>query len=205
MQPQARKQARPVQQRKWIEPTQPQRHGQPHMHAQGQGMISYFIPTCHFCGFDGHIRPNCFRYIKMCKTRSMIEKRKNRAKIHVPRNDKIDVHDPRITRAFVPKTTKIVSKWIRKIENVCHVAQIALKANSSNFWYLDSGWHMTGNKSFFETLVMEEGGYITFGDGSKKKVVGKGTISVPGLPSLSNALFIDGLKANLISVDGDFW
>ncbi|KAK0608504.1 hypothetical protein LWI29_031711 [Acer saccharum] len=59
---------------------------------------------------------------------------------------------------------------------------------------------MTGNKSFFETLVMEEGGYVTFGDGSKKKVVGKGSISVPDLPSLSNALFVDGLKANLISI-----
>jgi hypothetical protein len=56
---------------------------------------------------------------------------------------------------------------------------------------------MTGNKSFFETLVMEEGGCVTFGDGSKKKVIGKGTISIPGLPSLSNALYVDGLKANL--------
>ena len=59
---------------------------------------------------------------------------------------------------------------------------------------------MTGNKSFFETLVMEEGGNVTFGDGSKRNVIGKGTISVPGLPSLSNALFVDGLKANLISI-----
>ncbi|KAK0594046.1 hypothetical protein LWI29_032026 [Acer saccharum] len=117
----------------------------------------------------------------------------------------IDLHDPRNSRAHVPKATKkakIVAKWIRKNENVCHVAQIALKANSSNFWYLDSGCsrHMTGNKSFFETLVMEEGGNVTFGDGSKRNVVGKGTISVPGLPSLSNALFVDGLKANLISI-----
>ncbi|KAK0594664.1 hypothetical protein LWI29_010466 [Acer saccharum] len=110
MQPQAWKQPRPVQQRRWIEPTYPQRHG--------------------------------------------------RAQRRV------------------------------------------LKANSSNFWYLDSGCsrHMTGNKSFFETLVMEEGGNVTFGDGSKRNVVGKGTISVPGLPSLSNALFVDGLKANLISI-----
>ncbi|KAK0575080.1 hypothetical protein LWI29_033715 [Acer saccharum] len=167
MQPQASKQSRPVQQRRWIEPTHPQR--------QGQGMIPYFTPICHFCGFDGHIRPHCFRYIKMCKTRSMIEKKKKRAMMHVPRNNDITMHDPRTSRAHVPKTTKkakIVSRWIRKNENVCHVAQIALKANSSNFWYLDSGCsrHMTGNKSFFETLVMEEGGYVTFGDGSKKKV-----------------------------------
>ena len=125
--------------------------------------------------------------------------------MHIPRNDKIDVHDPRTSRTHVSKTTKkanVVARWIRKNENVCHVAQIALKANSSNFWYLDSGCsrHMTENKSFFETLVMEECGNVTFGDGSKKKVVRKGTISIPGLPSLSNALFVDGLKANLISI-----
>ena len=76
------------------------------MYAQGHGMIPYFIPTCHFCGFDDHIRPRCFRYIKMWKTRSMIEKKKNRAMMHVPRNDKIDLHDPRTSRAHVPKTTR---------------------------------------------------------------------------------------------------
>ncbi|KAK1553434.1 hypothetical protein Q3G72_034975 [Acer saccharum] len=146
MQPQAWKQPRPVQQRRRIEPTYPQRHGR----AQRREIVEHMYQ-----------RP--------------------------------------------PKTTKkakIVAKWIRKNENVCHVAQIALKANSSNFWYLDSGCsrHMTGNKSFFETLVMEEGGNVTFGDGSKRNVIGKGTISVPGLPSLSNALFVDGLKANLISI-----
>ena len=59
---------------------------------------------------------------------------------------------------------------------------------------------MTGNKSFFETLVIEKGGNVTFGDRSKNKVVGKGTISVPGLPFLSDALFVDGLKANLIRI-----
>ena len=126
------------------------------MRAQGQGMIPFFIPICHFCGCDGHTRPNYFQYIKMCRTQSMIEKRKNRAKMHVPRNNNIDLHDPRINGAHVPKTTKkakIVARWIRKNENVCHVAQISLKANSSNFWYLDSGCsrHMKGNKSFFET------------------------------------------------------
>ena len=168
-------------------------------------MIPIFIPICHFYCCDGHIRPNCFQYIKMCRTHSMIEKRKTRAKMHVPRKDNLDLHDSRNSRAHVPKSpknAKIVARWIKKNDIVCHVAQIALKANSSNFWYLDSGCsrHMTGNKSFFETLVMEEGGKVTFGDGSKRNVVGKGTIPVPGLPSLSDALYVDGLKANLISI-----
>ena len=82
MQPQVRKQVRPVQQRKWIEPTQPQRHRKGPMHAQRHGMISKFIPTCHFCGIDGHIRPNCFHYIKLCRIKRMIEKRKTRVRMH---------------------------------------------------------------------------------------------------------------------------
>ena len=44
------------------------------MHTQEYGMIPNFIPTCHFCGIDGHIKPKCFHYIKMCKVKSMIEK-----------------------------------------------------------------------------------------------------------------------------------
>ena len=104
----------------------------------------------------------------------MIEKKKNRAMMYVPRNAKIDLHDPRTSRVHVPKTTRkenALPRWIRKNENVCHVAQIAMKANSFNFWYLDSGCsrHMMGNKSFVEILVMEEEGFVTFGDGSKKK------------------------------------
>ncbi|KAI9195124.1 hypothetical protein LWI28_011959 [Acer negundo] len=47
---------------------------------------------------------------------------------------------------------------------------------------------------------MEKGGCVTFGDGSKKRVVGKVTISIPGLPSLSNDFYVVGLKANLISI-----
>ncbi|KAK0572246.1 hypothetical protein LWI29_028494 [Acer saccharum] len=44
MQPQAWKQPRPVQQRRWIEPTYPQRHGRATIRAQRQGMIPFFIP-----------------------------------------------------------------------------------------------------------------------------------------------------------------
>ena len=93
----------------------------------------------------------CFRYIKMCKTRSMIEKKKTRSLMHVYRNDKIDLHDPRTSRAHVPLTTRkknISPMWIRRNEYFCNVAQIALKANSSNFWYLDSGYskHMTSSR-----------------------------------------------------------
>ena len=59
---------------------------------------------------------------------------------------------------------------------------------------------MTRNKEFFENLILKDGGWVTFGDGTKKQVLGKGTIRIPGLPKLRNTLYVDGLQANLISI-----
>ena len=135
------------------------------MFAQGYGMNSYFTPTCHFCGIEGHIRPNCLKYIKLCRRESMIEKNMlRRATMHAPRNF-------RANRPMAPRNDHVSPRMSRNNEYYCYVAQVALKANASNTWYLDSGCsrHMTGNKSFFETLVIEDGGFVTFGDGSKKK------------------------------------
>ena len=177
-------------------PRATQNRRRPQMLAQGYGMNPYFSPTCHFCGIEGHIRPNCFKYINLCRRESMIEKNMlRRATMHAPRKF-------RDIGPMAPRNNYVSPRLNRNDEYYCYVAQVALKANASNTWYLDSGCsrHMTGNKSFFKTLVMEDGGFVTFGDGSKKKVIGKGNISIPGLPSLPNALYVDGLQANLISI-----
>ena len=83
---QPRKQNNPVQHQMRKEPVQPQRcqhpanapkkshlvHHKKPPHQQGyastraksNGMNSSFIPTCHYCGMIGHIRPKCFNYIE---------------------------------------------------------------------------------------------------------------------------------------------
>ncbi|WP_409226504.1 hypothetical protein, partial [Klebsiella pneumoniae] len=45
-------------------------------------------------------------------------------------------------------------------------------------WYLDSGCsrHMTGDKAKFISLTLKDGGYVTFGDDSKGKIIGIGKI-----------------------------
>ena len=51
----------------------------------------------------------------------MIEKKRNKAMMHVPRNDKIKLHDSRTSRDQVPKTIKkenVLPKWVIKNENV---------------------------------------------------------------------------------------
>ena len=55
--------------------------------------------------------------------------------------------------------------------------------------------HTTGDKS-----QSYNGGSVRFGDDSKSKIVGKGTVSIPGMSYLSNVFLVSGLKANLSSI-----
>jgi hypothetical protein len=47
---------------------------------------------------------------------------------------------------------------------------------------------------------MARGGRITFGDGSQAKVIGNGQINILGLEVSQKALYVEGLKANLLSI-----
>ncbi|GAV58907.1 hypothetical protein CFOL_v3_02440, partial [Cephalotus follicularis] len=80
--------------------------------------------------------------------------------------------------------------------------EICLKALSRKTqWYLDSGClkHMTGDKSLFVALKLKQGGDVTFGDNAKGKIVGFCSIG-NNHTSISNVLYVDGLKHNLLSI-----
>jgi hypothetical protein len=71
---------------------------------------------------------------------------------------------------------------------------------NSCLWYLDSGCskHITGDKSLFKKLNEGRGGgNITYGDGSKSKVIGQGIVKILGAPTPQEVLYVEGLKANL--------
>jgi hypothetical protein len=59
---------------------------------------------------------------------------------------------------------------------------------------------MTGDKTLLKEVQMGKGGRITYGDGSQSKVIGKGIIDIPGLGTSQEALYVEGLKANLLSI-----
>jgi hypothetical protein len=59
---------------------------------------------------------------------------------------------------------------------------------------------MTGDKTLLKEVQMGKGGRITYGDGSQSKVIGKGIIDIPGLGASQEALYVEGLKANLLSI-----
>ena len=86
----------------------------------------------------------------------------------------------------------------------------AFKVMDTCLWYLDSGCsrHMTGDLSLFKVFESKKGGNVTFGDGSKSQIKGKGIISLPRLLDIANVLYVKGLKVNLLSIsqicDQDF-
>ncbi|XP_021831887.1 uncharacterized protein LOC110771842 [Prunus avium] len=61
--------------------------------------------------------------------------------------------------------------------------------------------HLIGDKSCFSEISTEcVSGMVTFGDGRKSKILGKGKIMATGTPSLDNVLLVENLQENLISV-----
>ena len=52
----------------------------------------------------------------------------------------------------------------------------------------------------FTTLSPKDGGYVTFGDNNKGKIIGVGSIGKSPSPIIENVLLVDGLKHNLLGI-----
>ena len=76
---------------------------------------------------------------------------------------------------------------------VCFMRKSAFKIMDMCLWYLDSGClrHMTGDRSLFKVFESKNGGDVTFSDGRKSQIKGKGAISLPRLPDIGNVLYVD--------------
>lgn len=85
--------------------------------------------------------------------------------------------------------------WVRKDEPKFLVIH-------SSRWYLDSGCsrHMSGGRKLFAQLEKTQGWYVTFKDGNTAKILGVGTIVASDILQLTKALYVQGLKHNLVSI-----
>jgi hypothetical protein len=119
-------------------------------------------------------------------------------------SEKLAYLTPNEQKSVLVKKHRKASKqvWVTKEDNLCLVSHTALKILDTCLWYLDSGCskHMTGDKTLLKEVQMGKGERITYGDGSQPKVIGKGTIDIPGLGTSQEALYVEGLKANLLSI-----
>ncbi|XP_038698267.1 uncharacterized protein LOC119995869 [Tripterygium wilfordii] len=126
----------------------------------------------------------------------------SRVAAHMPRNNgaRISHSKPRrvhLRKFWVPKGINDVDMhaYIKNVYNVC------LKSKSKT-WYLDSGCsrHMTGDTTLFTSFIEKKnGGNVTFGDNSKSKILGIGSVG-NNCFSIDNVLYVDGLSFNLISI-----
>ena len=85
---------------------------------------------------------------------------------------------------------------------VCFMMKSAFKVMDTCLWYLDSGYsrHMTGDRSLFKVFESKKGGNVTFGDGRKSQIKGKGIIYLLRLPDIANVIYVKGLRVNLLSI-----
>ena len=69
-------------------------------------------------------------------------------------------------------------------------------------WILDSGCsrHMSGEEQLFYNVTKQDLGSVTFGDNSKARAVGIGSVDFAGTTQVEQVLLIDGLKHNLLSI-----
>ena len=134
----------------------------------------------------------------LCESNSLIEKYKRRNR-HLC--DKLEVLKRKL-HSSMNEIKKDESHFDGQecLSHACLFVHTALKVFNSCLWHLDSGCsrHMTGEKSLFKTLKEKEDGLVTLGDGSHSQVLGKGTVDILKLPLLTDVLYINGLKVNLL-------
>ncbi|CAM8903189.1 unnamed protein product [Rhodiola kirilowii] len=92
--------------------------------------------------------------------------------------------------------------WRIKQKETCLAVFSSMFLPKKQRWYFDSGCsrHMTRNPRFLTKIEWISGKTVTFGDGIEGRVVGRGTLNVPGLPRLTEVVLVEGLQANLISI-----
>lgn len=59
---------------------------------------------------------------------------------------------------------------------------------------------MSGERELFTKLEETQGGYVTFGDENTIKILRVGTIATLNISQLTEALYTQDLKHNLISI-----
>ncbi|KAG7563991.1 Zinc finger CCHC-type superfamily [Arabidopsis suecica] len=174
---------------------------------------------CFYCGKPGHTRNFCYKFQDKIKqfwqTRKCFIEPSKFCKVRVRKRDlynKDPKHDEEKYKRAVAESKGIsltcnvtIAQLDESDEDESLTAKVAYTSTDgtvSNPWYFDSGCsrHMTGDPSVLSTFTEEAIEKVTFGDGGKRRIKGKGNIEGDDKPSFINVFYVEGLKANLICI-----
>ena len=82
------------------------------------------------------------------------------------------------------------------------IALVQDEVRQQDMWYIDSGcsYHMTGKQSKMSSLHRLQGGNISFGDKSKGRICGMGTVKLNDHIKVNNVHLVENLGFDLMSV-----
>lgn len=168
---------------------------------QSRAFKPRFIPTCHHYSVVGHMKPKCHKLKNKGRGQDIF----SQVSYLLNQVSHLTTMLTKMTR--VTLTSRKI--WVKKSDlprknlNLnCFMAHVVFKARNNSKQYLDSAFsrHMCGNKALFSTLDECNGSMVTIGDGATTHILGKNTVHVSRLLVISNVLYIEGLKYNLLSI-----
>ena len=76
-------------------------------------------------------------------------------------------------------------------------------ATKKQLWYLNSGYskHVIGDASKLMNIHWKHGGFFTYGDNNRGRILGNGDIGEKGSLIIKDVLLVKGLKYNLLSIN----
>lgn len=85
----------------------------------------------------------------------------------------------------------------------CNLVLSSLRSSTKGDWYLKSGSsrHMIGEQNYLSDLKPINAEKVTFGDSTVGRIFRKGKLNFQGLLALDDVMLVEGLTANLISIN----
>ncbi|XP_013608499.1 PREDICTED: uncharacterized protein LOC106315309 [Brassica oleracea var. oleracea] len=160
---------------------------------------------CHFCGKRGHNVRVCFfrkiQYQRAWRMNLCFMEPSLYGHVWIAKKDLYPNYKQRALTVAHSEKSEIRTNAEQPI--ICNFATLSIGTELvSNVAYTssDSNSQFDTPLDFFEKLEFIKGGKVTFGDGGQGKIRGVGELDRSVLPKLVNVFYVDGLKANLISV-----
>ena len=92
--------------------------------------------------------------------------------------------------------------WKPKETITCLMAHVSDKLSSMEDCFCDNGctMYMTGKKGYLEKLRPHLESFVTFGDGTRRRIKGIGELINQDSSYLIDMLLVEGLNTNLVSI-----